>query len=905
MERYDPGLTVIADAQKARDSGSKQEAYDKYLEGIEKLFQAVSDEKNEDTAKMVRKHIAKFMDEAEAVKNDLSKPDPRSVPLQHAQTAERKATESEKAYKFALALHQYKQAAEHYMAYQKEVEGNEILVKWARERVLWTITKAEAFQRLTKKPEPQQNLDAMLFDLPSVPTSPKAGQPGSTGSADSMEVGGRIPPMETSEPGKLPNSLAAAFVRGRLEGSAEEQKVLIRGSRINGKTFEPMYQGDAEERSFLGDTWTDPEGFPKLSEKQKKQGAVWGRPSQFMHKPEIVKNFTYHSIVQSEVGECAFAASLAACAAWERRFGKSLISRNIYPQKNGIPAVSPNGRYIVKLFLNGTVRKVVIDDLLPVSPSSPPELLSAASSSGDELWVPLFEKAYVKVFGGYAYGGANSSIDVHALCGWIPETFKLRAPPPMLTASGSGTAVSPETPTGTVTAAAVVDEEGTGATVIATAIEEVKPEARDTPQDAQDKDKDKDALDAEQVWSRMVQGHNKGTALFTMATRPLSPDVTEQIGLSDKHAYAVLEVREVLGRRIVRLKTPWAHLRWKGDFSKADEFNWTPELKSCLGYDQEAEKDEEESGVFWISWESVCTYFASVFASWSPARFSIRKNVHYQWVKTHADDKHFDDNPQFVLRVTAKQRTMVWLLLHRHVTSSDNQPSISLHVGRGNRRLYQNTPKTFTIRSAFRSAPHCLVKLPVEKGNQSFVLVASMREETGTLPFTISAYSADPAALYTAVDCPRLEGGEAKCATKTFKYRWDEKSAGGNPNKADFEKNPMFRLEVSELQRVFVKLVVSHTAYKSSVVRKAGTEETPEGPTVARKLEADPAPTEDEAKQSEEESGKEKAKAEDKGEGEKKKEGEDGDGKKGKEEKEEGGGEEKKEKGTEEGEEKK
>eukprot|EP00961_Rhodomonas_salina_P179885 2427706-Rhodomonas_salina.3 len=39
-----------------------------------------------------------------------------------------------------------------------------------------------------------------------------------------------------------------------------------------------------------------------------------------------------------------------------------------------------------------------------------------------------------------------------------------------------------------------------------------------------------------------------------------------------------------------------------------------------------------------------------------------------------------------------------------------------------------------------------------------------------------------------------LSGGEAKCATKTFKYRycptpalrdvrWDEKSAGGNPNK--------------------------------------------------------------------------------------------------------------------------
>jgi hypothetical protein len=59
MEKYDPGLKVIAEAQKSRDAGHRQDAYGQYLEGIESLFRAVSEEKNEDTAKMVRKHIGK------------------------------------------------------------------------------------------------------------------------------------------------------------------------------------------------------------------------------------------------------------------------------------------------------------------------------------------------------------------------------------------------------------------------------------------------------------------------------------------------------------------------------------------------------------------------------------------------------------------------------------------------------------------------------------------------------------------------------------------------------------------------------------------------------------------------------------------------------------------------------
>ena len=50
-----------------------------------------------------------------------------------------------------------------------------------------------------------------------------------------------------------------------------------------------------------------------------------------------------------------------------------------------------------------------------------------------------------------------------------------------------------------------------------------------------------------------------------------------------KHAYAVLDVVEACGRRLVKLKNPWSHVRWKGDFSPGDERNWTPELKVLPG----------------------------------------------------------------------------------------------------------------------------------------------------------------------------------------------------------------------------------------------------------------------------------------------------------------------------------
>ena len=74
--------------------------------------------------------------------------------------------------------------------------------------------------------------------------------------------------------------------------------------------------------------------------------------------------------------------------------GKSIFL-NIYPQNNGIPIYNPNGKYIIKLYLMGKSRKIIIDDRIPCNRNH--EYFLPKCNLIEEIWPALFIKGLIKL----------------------------------------------------------------------------------------------------------------------------------------------------------------------------------------------------------------------------------------------------------------------------------------------------------------------------------------------------------------------------------------------------------------------------------------------------------------------------------------------------------------------------
>ena len=74
--------------------------------------------------------------------------------------------------------------------------------------------------------------------------------------------------------------------------------------------------------------------------------------------------------------------------------GKSIFL-NIYPQKNNIPIYNPQGKYIIKLYLMGKPRKIIIDDRIPCTRNN--EYILPKCNLIEEIWPALFIKALIKL----------------------------------------------------------------------------------------------------------------------------------------------------------------------------------------------------------------------------------------------------------------------------------------------------------------------------------------------------------------------------------------------------------------------------------------------------------------------------------------------------------------------------
>jgi hypothetical protein len=165
--------------------------------------------------------------------------------------------------------------------------------EWAGARAVGMLERAEKLQKFFKAQQepaasakPSGSATASTMDLLDMLPAPPA-------EGEQWGLSAVIAPLavakpELVKPGFLPNSLTASFVRGPGRVSKEEERVLILGNRINGRSYERMYAPDADEGNFAGGEFTDPDGQPRLSDKHKAAGAVWARPSQLLDNPTVL-----------------------------------------------------------------------------------------------------------------------------------------------------------------------------------------------------------------------------------------------------------------------------------------------------------------------------------------------------------------------------------------------------------------------------------------------------------------------------------------------------------------------------------------------------------------------------------------------------------------------------------------
>ncbi|TDH72771.1 hypothetical protein CCR75_004070 [Bremia lactucae] len=584
--------------------------------------------------------------------------------------------------------------------------------------------------------------------------------------------------------------------------SSQELDVLRRSSQINGLLFVPWVDDlDGRETFNPSGLFYDPDGHVPLSAKQKTKEAVWMRPSDYAAScglaPVMIAGGGVNPLVvkQDIVTDCSFVASLCIAAAYEQRFKKRLITNIMFPADKRTKQLvyNPYGKYVVKLWANGVPRKVVIDDLLPVSAISG-QLLSSCTTRKNELWVSLIEKAYLKLNGGYDFPGGNSGIDLFALTGWIPESILIS-------------------------------------------------ELHDAPSKE------------ERLWKQLQSAFHFGDCIITMSTGDITKQEGKEIGLVPVHVYAVLNVYELTdysqnGRkiRLLLVKNPWRKMSWKGPFSRHDKARWD----GAIGHELRAyqrqfyatenpiiEKADglQDQGLFWIDFESVKYYFENLYMNWNPELFPYKEVHHEHWpfeLGPVNDSFTLGFNPQYTLifrkngplegALAAATSCTMWILLSKHVnviqrgTENSNQQCLTLHVYRGTpgKRVFYN--HCAVSRGTYSNNLHTLVSLDLDFAsdlNPCFTLVASQYEKVAPLDYTISVFSTRP------FSCLPIQQFVTSLPTSVvIAGAWDRACAGGRPLYSTFMDNPQFHLQLQQPLRslhIFLETEVISTKKKDTV----------------------------------------------------------------------------------------
>eukprot|EP00118_Oscarella_pearsei_P021924 m.249668 g.249668 ORF g.249668 m.249668 type:complete len:660 (+) comp40307_c0_seq10:668-2647(+) len=332
-----------------------------------------------------------------------------------------------------------------------------------------------------------------------------------------------------------------------------------------------------------GDSYVDP-SFPPLPKSlylkprhsDNPRVACWLRPDNFRQNGTNRMPWTLFrtprpsDIRQGVVGNCWFLSALAVLAEEPKLVEKIIISDKICNE----------GVYQVRLCQNGIWQVLLIDDTFPCDKHG---MLVYSQADRRQLWVPIIEKALAKLLGCYEAMKGGACIEgLSILTGAPCEKISLQ----------------------------------------------VSLYRRDRE------------LDADLIWGRIISMKEAGfvcleifnlrlfceiSFLMGASCGSLDNSVSEEefksVGLVPQYAYSVLDIKQVLQERLIRLRNPWGSHSWRGDWSDKSPL-WTKSLRSELQVYGAGE------GVFWIALRDLMRYFnridvCKVRPDWSEVRLKL------------------------------------------------------------------------------------------------------------------------------------------------------------------------------------------------------------------------------------------------------------------------------------------
>lgn len=346
-------------------------------------------------------------------------------------------------------------------------------------------------------------------------------------------------------------------------------------ARRTGKRYSDGWSGP----TAIGDDW------PKGSE------GVWKDMSDIAPFPTIVEDgFSPEDVQQGSLGDCYFISCLS-----------HLVNDNYVLDSVFVTAeANPEGVYCVRLWVNDAWKHFFLDGTFPCSrnvhrksPEDPSHWsgfpdpksgkyyipIAVHSSSMNEFWPCLLEKAWARLHGSYSNieGGRVGDIDSSGgfpLTRFIPHCLP-----------GINEAIN--------RARLLVNSSG-------------RPNA-----------------DAEKLWEKLLKWESYHWLMTAGARSMHASEVAEarragmkngadKDGVVRHHAFTVLRCFTFMRGgptpplRLIQLRNPHGEGEWTGPYSDTDLKSWSPQLRAATQYSPENSGDD---GIFWMPLESILDKF--------------------------------------------------------------------------------------------------------------------------------------------------------------------------------------------------------------------------------------------------------------------------------------------------------